>query len=46
MLETRRIIVRDIAEDLYDGQVLSELIGQLFKQEMLLLWLLITMQRS
>ena len=29
MLETRRLIVRDIVEDLYDGQVLGELIGRL-----------------
>ena len=27
VLEERRIIIRDIAEDFYDGQVLSELIG-------------------
>lgn len=27
VLETRRLIIRDIVEDLYDGQVLGELIG-------------------
>lgn len=27
VLEDRRIIVRDIVDDVYDGQVLSELIG-------------------
>lgn len=29
VLEERRIRVRDIVEDLYDGQVLSELMGRI-----------------
>ena len=28
VLEGRRIIVRDIVEDIYDGQVLGELLGE------------------
>ena len=28
VLEGRRIIVRDIVEDIYDGQVLGELLGK------------------
>lgn len=28
VLEPRRIILRDIVEDMYDGQILSELIGK------------------
>ena len=28
VLEGRRIIVRDIIEDIYDGQVLGELLGE------------------
>ncbi len=27
-LEERRIVVRDIIEDMYDGQVLGELLGE------------------
>ena len=27
VLEPRRIILRDIVEDLYDGQIISELVG-------------------
>ena len=27
-LEDRRIVVRDIVEDIYDGQVLGELLGE------------------
>ena len=29
ILEDRRIIVRHIQEDIYDGQILSEMLGQL-----------------
>ena len=28
VLEERRLIVRDIVEDMYDGQVLGELLGK------------------
>jgi len=33
VLEARRIIVRDIVEDIYDGQVLGELLAQLSQEE-------------
>ena len=28
VLEPRRIILRDVIEDMYDGQILSELVGE------------------